>query len=119
MFKRITLALCLALPLATPAVQAQSGNASARASGELIGGSVEVGATLASAGLTVTAASVVAVAGTGAAILTADPDLAAATLDLAGDIAAAPFTGRAPLEIDDAIIVPDAAPDVPYGGRQP
>ena len=116
MFKRITLAFCLALPLATPAVHAQS---SAQASGDLVGGSVEVGATLASAGLTVTAASVVAVAGTTAAIITADPDLADDTLELAGEIAAAPFTGNAPLEIDDAIIVPDAAPDVPYGGRQP
>ena len=114
----LLLALPCALAVAAPAA-AQSGNASARASGEIVGGSVEAAATLGSAGVAVTAASVVAVTGTTAAIITADAELADETMELAGDIAAAPFSGYEKLDVDDAIVVPDAPPAVPQTPHGP
>ncbi|WP_203292137.1 hypothetical protein [Maricaulis parjimensis] len=102
------------LILSPMALADSGGNASAHASGELVGGSVEAGATLASAGIAVTSATVVAVAGTSAAIVTGDAQLADDTLNFAADIASAPFAGHKPLEIDADIVVPAGAPDVPF-----
>ena len=113
----LTLIPLLAGPslLLSPMALADSGgNASAQASGELVGGSVEAGATLASAGVAVTSATVVAVAGTSVAIVTGDEELAEAALDFAGALASAPFEPYQPLTIDAEIIVPAGAPDVPY-----
>lgn len=100
--------------LGSPTAHADSGNPAARASGELAGGSVEAGATLASAGVSVTAATVVAVGGSATAIVTGDPALMDETMDLSGRIAAAPFETGRPLTVDDEIIVPAGPPAVPY-----
>jgi len=100
--------------LAAPAVSAHSGNPAARASGDMAGSSVEAAATLGSVGVTTTAASVVAITGSTAAIVTANPELADASLAMAAEIAAAPFDSGTPLPVDDAVIVPDSAPAVPY-----
>lgn len=117
----VTLAAGAILAAAPPA-HAESGNPAARSSGEIVGGSVEAAATLGSAGIAVTAASVVAVSGSTAAIVTGNPDLANATLDFAGDIASAPFQTGKPLMVDETIVVPAGRPSVPYeaqvGGRQ-
>lgn len=116
MRKTNTLAmLVLGVGLITaPAVSADSGNPAARASGDIAGSSVETAATLGSAGVTTTAASVVAITGSTAAIITANPELADTSLAVAAGIAAAPFDSAAPLPVDDAVILPDTAPAVPY-----
>jgi len=109
-----TLILVSTLALAVvPAAIADSGNPAARASGESAGASVEATATLASAGITVTGASVVAVTGATAGILTGNPEMVENSIDFAGDMASAPFHSG-PLAVTDAVIVADGAPDVPF-----
>lgn len=111
----LTPALTAAFLILTPTVLADSGgNPAARASGEVVGGSVEAGATLASAGVSVTAATVVLVAGSTAAVATGNGELADNTLDFAADIAASPFATGKPLDIDADIIIPAPAPALPY-----
>ncbi|WP_323762805.1 hypothetical protein [Maricaulis sp.] len=110
--RTLPLASCLLLA-ATPMSFADSGNPTARASGESAGASVEATATLASAGVTVTGAAVVGVTGSTAGVLTGNPDLVENSLDFAAGMAAAPF-GPGPLEVTDAIIIADDAPLVPF-----
>ena len=98
---------------ATPMSLADSGNPTARASGESAGASVEAAATLASAGITVTGAAVVGVTGSTAGVLTGNPELVENSLDFAADMASAPF-GSGPLEVTDAVIIADDAPQVPF-----
>lgn len=115
------LAAGLAAPLLLIApVQAQSPlGESARASGEVAGASVEVTARLAASGVTVTAGTLVGVTGTGAAIITADPDVLDDSWELAGRIAEAPFADLEPLAVDEDVIIADPAPSVPYQAQQP
>ncbi|ABI66215.1 hypothetical protein Mmar10_1923 [Maricaulis maris MCS10] len=109
-----TLMIASSLLLAvTPMSLADSGNPTARASGESAGASVEATATLASAGVTVTGAAVVGVTGSTAGVLTGNPELVENSLDFAAEMAAAPF-GSGPLEVTDAVIIADDAPQVPF-----
>ena len=92
--------------------------ASAEASGEIVGGSVELTARLAATGVTVTTGTVVGVTGTAAAVLTGDEQVLEDSWQLAGKIAAAPMSDFGPLPVDDDVMIADPAPDVPFDGRQ-
>jgi hypothetical protein len=106
-----------ALILAAPASAQSSIPGSARASGEIIGASVEVSARLVASGVTVTAGTVVGITGTGAALVTGDPEVLEESWNLAGKIAEAPFADLQPLPIDDDVIIAAPAPNVPFDGQ--
>lgn len=107
-----------ALTLAAPAQAQSSIPASAEASGEIVGASVEVTARLAATGLTVTTGTLIGVTGTGAAILTGDEQVLEDSWELAGKIAAAPLSDLGPLPVDEDVILADPAPNVPFDARR-
>jgi hypothetical protein len=101
-----------------PSAQAQSSlNASARTSGEVVGGSTEAAVLLVATGVTVTAGTAVAVTGTAAAIMTADGEVFEDSMELAARIASAPFNTGEPLSIDDDVIIAAPPPHVPSDRR--
>lgn len=106
------------LVMASPAQAQSSIPASAEASGEIVGGSVELTARLAATGVTVTTGTVIGVTGTAAAVLTGDEQVFEDSWELAGKVAAAPMSDFGPLPVDEDVIVADPAPDVPFDGRR-
>ncbi len=106
------------LVMASPAQAQSSIPAAAEASGEIVGGSVELTARLAATGVTVTTGAVIGVTGTAAAVLTGDEHVFEDSWELAGKVAAAPMSDFGPLPVDDDVLVADHAPDVPFDGRQ-
>lgn len=114
---RSLLLVSAAVTLLAAPVHAQSGNAAARASGELVGGSVEVGSTAGSAGVAVVAGTAVLVTGSATFLTTGDERVLEESEALAEAILEAPF-GSQPLVVDEEIVAPAPAPapppDVPY-----
>jgi hypothetical protein len=106
------------LILASPASAQTPIPGSARASGEIVGASVEVSARLVASGLTVTAGTVVGITGTGAALITGDPEVLEESWTLAGKIAEAPFADLHPLPVDDDVVIAAPAPNVPWDAER-